>query len=45
METVYREKSGGRWNYWTYAEGLRVMLSAAQYEKMMNQGARSVRVH
>ena len=42
METVYKEFSNNRWNYWTYSDGYRVAMSKTQYEKMLRQGAKSV---
>lgn len=27
MDTVYRERSNGRWEFWTYSEGRRIPLS------------------
>ena len=43
-ETVYREFSCARWNYWTYVEGLRYSINRKQYELMVTQGAKSVLV-
>jgi hypothetical protein len=43
-ETVYREYSCARWNYWTYLEGRRYSISRKQYETYIRQGAKSVLV-
>lgn len=29
MDTVYRERANGRWEYWTYSDGLRYRISEA----------------
>lgn len=26
MQTIYRERANGRWEFWTYSDGQRVML-------------------
>jgi hypothetical protein len=44
QETVYREYSSARWNYWTYVDGLRYPISQFQHDKMIYQGAKSVTV-
>lgn len=44
METIYREYSNARWNYWTYAEGLRYPLSPARFALMQRQGCKVVTV-
>lgn len=43
-ETVYREYSSARWNYWTYIESIKYSISKRQYDVMINQGAKSVLV-
>jgi hypothetical protein len=42
METVYKEFSSARWNFWTYIEGLRYSISAKNFETMVRQGAKVV---
>jgi hypothetical protein len=37
--TVYCERANGRFEYWTYADGQRVMLTPALATKLMHQGA------
>ena len=44
METIYREQSGGRWEYWTYSDGQRIRISEATARKMERQGARIIHV-
>lgn len=44
METVYTERANGRREYWTYANGQRIYISAAMAERMRHQGARIVNV-
>ena len=38
MDTFYRERANGRWEYWTYSDGLKVRLDAqwAQRQLMRN---------
>jgi hypothetical protein len=43
-ETVYKEWSCHRWNYWTYADGQTIYISKNEYEKMIRQGAKVVHV-
>ena len=38
-ETIYREYSCQRWNFWTYCDGIRYSLSATQFALMERQGA------
>jgi hypothetical protein len=43
MDTIYRERANGRWEYWTYREGQRVYLSADTAERWIrNKTARLV---
>jgi len=44
METIYRERANGRFEFWTYSDGRRVYISAATAERMRQQGARLVNV-
>lgn len=41
-ETVYKEYSSRRWNYWTYVDGLRYSIGERQYNVMLKQGAKEV---
>ena len=41
-ETVYKEFSSARWNFWTYIDGLRYSISAKQFALMECQGAKVV---
>jgi len=41
-ETVYKEFSGNKWNFYTYAEGRRLSISKKQYSTMVKQGAKEV---
>ena len=43
-ETVYREYSSARWNYWTYLEGIRYTITKKEYDLMVRQGAKEVLV-
>jgi len=43
-ETVYREYSSARWNFWTYIDGIKYTISENQHNKMIRQGAKSVLV-
>ena len=43
-ETIYREYSSARWNFWTYAEGLRYSISEKLFLTMERQGAKVVTV-
>jgi len=40
METVYKERANGRWEYHTYSDGERYYISEAQALKMVRQGAK-----
>ena len=42
-ETVYCERANGRVEFWTYSDGARCILSPAQAERMIRQGARLVK--
>lgn len=42
METIYKEYSCARWNFWTYADGLRYSLTEKQFNKMLSQGCKQV---
>jgi hypothetical protein len=44
-ETVYREYSCARWNYWTYCDGSIVYISKREFDKMISQGAKLVTVN
>lgn len=37
-ETVYRDRSGGGFDYFTYSEGRRVFISSDTFWKMVRQG-------
>lgn len=41
-ETIYKEYSSARWNYWTYVEGIRYDIPAKQFGLMERQGAKVV---
>lgn len=43
-ETVYREFSSARWNFWTYVEGVRYPISKNGFNIMVQQGAKVVTV-
>ncbi len=43
-ETIYKEYSSSRWNYWTYVDGIRYSIGKKEYEKIENQGAKTVLV-
>lgn len=38
METYYRERANGRWEYWTYSDGRRVFVNGAQAELEARKG-------
>lgn len=44
MSTIYRERSGGSWEFWTYSEGQRVFVSEAWARREAGRGARIVTV-
>lgn len=44
QETIYKEYSGARWNYWTYSEGVKIPINLKQFSIMENQGAKVVNV-
>lgn len=45
MDTIYREPIGrNRWQYWTYSDGARVILSERRARLMLRQRARLVTV-
>ena len=45
LDTYYRERSNGRWEYWTYCDGLKVPVSANMAERDAARGiARIVNV-
>ena len=37
-DTVYKERANGRWEFWTYADGQRVLISEAFAQLMLRQG-------
>lgn len=41
-ETVYKEFSSRRWNFWIYIDGLRYTISERQFNVMIVQGAKIV---
>jgi hypothetical protein len=41
-ETVYKEFSSRRWNFWTYIDCLRYSISEKQFNIMVCQGAKIV---
>ena len=38
MDTVYRERANGRWEYWTYTEGRKYFLPEATALRWMHAG-------
>ena len=42
METVYKEYSSARWNFWTYSEGRIIYISQKTFDLMVKQGAKIV---
>ena len=38
MDTFYKERANGRWEYWTYDCGRRVRISAAWAEREVSRG-------
>lgn len=38
MDTYYKERSNGRWSYWTYSEGIRVFVSESLVKKDLEKG-------
>ena len=43
-ETVYRERNGGRWEYWLYSDGARVFVGRREADKIVRQGGRLITV-
>ena len=43
-ETIYKEFSSNRWNYWTNVEGRKINLSERNFLLMKDQGAKVVNV-
>jgi hypothetical protein len=43
-ETIYREFSCAKWNFWTYLEGVRIFITERQFILMLRQGAKIVTV-
>lgn len=41
-ETVYKEFSSARWNFWTYCDGIRHFISQKSFDQMIKQGAKCV---
>ena len=41
-ETVYRERSGGKWTFWTYSDEYRVYISYSTAKHLIKQGGRLV---
>lgn len=44
METVYRERANGRWEYWTYCDGNRVLIPKSTADHIISQGGKLVNV-
>lgn len=44
METVYRERANGRFEYWVYSEGRRVVVSATWAIREVCRGARLINI-
>ena len=42
METIYRERANGQWEYWTYVDGVKYRIGQRQYDLMARQGAKIV---
>ncbi len=40
--TIYKERSNGRWEYWTYCDNRRVNLTEAFVRKEIGNGANIV---
>lgn len=38
MDTIYRERANGQFEYWTYAEGRKYYVSAKWAEKQISRG-------
>ena len=43
-ETIYKEFSSNRWNFWTYVDGMRIFISERNFQLMKKQGAKVVNV-
>ena len=41
-DTVYKERANGRFEFWTYSDGRRVMISEVFAQLMLRQGAKLV---
>jgi len=44
IQKIYCERSGGRWEYWTYVNGQRVYLREAEANRLLKIGFRLVEV-
>lgn len=44
MQTIYRERAHGVWEYWTYFDSQRTYLSQSCASKMLRSGDRLVTV-
>ena len=38
MDTFYKERANGRWEYWTYSDGTRVYINGAWAERQVRRG-------
>ena len=39
MDTFYRERANGRWEYWTYSEGRRIPISGEWALRQIQRGS------
>jgi hypothetical protein len=37
MDTFYRERANGKWEYWAYSDGRRVYINSAWAEQAINR--------
>ena len=44
MDTIYKERANGTWEYWTYAEGRKYFVSRSWAEKQIARGDKLVLV-
>ncbi len=42
METIYRQRAFGRWDYWIYCDYQRLFLGQRAAKRLISEGARLV---
>ena len=44
LMTIYRERANGKWEYWTYCDKQRIMLSESDVRRELGNGATVIHI-